>query len=94
MFQTADEIRKKDSVILRLKIDKRNKRPPLALENEISVLGANSSIYGNQKLTHFPSNSGTHFFASSSFRAAMYIPRVTTHVNMPCHTLIYRFSQG
>ena len=29
--------RNKDGVVLRLKIDKRNKRPPLALENLISA---------------------------------------------------------
>ena len=44
--------RNKESVILRPKIDKRNKRPtfelapPLALENWTSSPGANSSIYG------------------------------------------------
>ena len=32
------------SVILRPKIDNRNKRPPLDLENLISAPGANSSI--------------------------------------------------
>ena len=37
--------RNEDSVNLRQKIDKRNKRPLLALENLIRAPGANSSIY-------------------------------------------------
>ena len=42
--------RNKDSVILRPKIDKRNKRPPLALENLISAPGSNSSISGKSQI--------------------------------------------
>ena len=38
--------RNRDGVFWGPKIDKRNKRPPLALENLISAPGANSSIYG------------------------------------------------
>ena len=54
--------RNKDNVILRPKIDKRNKRlssrkgpPPLALENQISAPSANCSIYGHSVVDDFNS---------------------------------------